>query len=438
MRALCLLLLAASCAPKLSVPSGGSSDGAVENPLLLWRVERAGHTSHLLGTCHIGVSLDYALPKPHDAALDRARVVYTEAELKMDDIGALVGLLWTPGPGLSTRISEERWRAVAYAVRDTLPAPLFEHLEPWALATIIPMATTTGGMDGFTKGSMDVEVQKRAKARRIEVRHVETMAEQAALLSTWNDTFLESIGPTTPADASTPADAGTAADAGTTADAGTAANDALTALCMRADLSTADVVLDADSPISEALLPARNRAWMPKLLPALAEGDAFVAVGAAHMLGESGLVALLQAEGFTVSQLTTTRPFTTDRMPPASAVIPPAPPVPAHLDATIRAFATTISAGMCAEGQLMRTCFEPDLARCTTRLTTDAALCARQHADRLPAEGAPFPPALAQELTACAPVGMVLEAVGQDRVGDGPLCDIIKGAMKGAMDKAGK
>ncbi|MES2643517.1 MAG: TraB/GumN family protein [Myxococcota bacterium] len=415
MRALPLLLLAASCAPKLPVPS--SADGAVENPLLLWRVEKAGHTSHLLGTCHVGVSLDYALPKPHDAALDRARVVYTEAELNMDDIGGLVGLLWTAGPGLSTRISEDRWRAVAYAVRDTLPAPLFEHLEPWALATIIPMATTTGGMDGFTKGSMDVEVQKRAKARRIEVRHVETMAEQAALLSAWNDTFLESIGPTT-------------------TDTGSAANDALTALCMRADLTTADLILDADDPISEALLPARNRAWMPKLLPALAEGDAFVAVGAAHMLGESGLVALLQAEGFTVSQLTTTRPFTTDRMPPSSADIPPAPPVPAGLDATIRAFSTTIGAAMCADGQLMRTCFEPDLARCTTRLTTDAALCARQHADRLPAEGEPFPPALAQELAACAPVGMVLEAVGQDRVGDGPLCDVIKGAMKGAMNKA--
>lgn len=413
MRALPLLLLVA-CAPKLPAP--GAVD-ATENPLLLWRVERAGHTSHLLGTCHIGVALDYALPKPHDAALDRARVVFTEAELTLDDPAALVSLLWTTGPGLSTRIPEDRWRAVAHAVRGTLPAPLIEHLEPWALATLIPMATTAGGLDALTSSaSMDVEVQKRAKARRIPVQHVETLEEQAALLGAWNDAFLESIGPT-PAGAST------------------AANDALTALCMRADLTTADVILDADDPISEALLPARNRAWMPKLLPALAEGDAFVAVGAAHMLGESGLVALLEAEGYTATQLTTTRPLSTDRMPAASAVIPPAPPAPAHLDATSRAYAATIGAGMCAEGQVLRACFEPDEARCVARLTTDAELCVRQHADRLPAAG-PFPPALAQELAACAPAGMVIEAVAQDRVGDGPVCGLIKAAMAGMGNKA--
>jgi uncharacterized protein YbaP (TraB family) len=49
------------------------------------------------------------------------------------------------------------------------------------------------------------------------------------------------------------------------------------------------------------LLDARNRRWMDRLVPALEAGNAFVAVGGLHLPGDAGLVALLRAEGFTVS-----------------------------------------------------------------------------------------------------------------------------------------
>lgn len=54
---------------------------------------------------------------------------------------------------------------------------------------------------------------------------------------------------------------------------------------------------------SEALLASRNKTWVEKLKPLMAEGSAFVAVGAAHLGGLEGLVALLEKEGYRVTAL---------------------------------------------------------------------------------------------------------------------------------------
>lgn len=51
------------------------------------------------------------------------------------------------------------------------------------------------------------------------------------------------------------------------------------------------------------LIGARNRAWVPQLVAELRGGGVFAAFGALHLPGEDGIVALLQAEGFTVERL---------------------------------------------------------------------------------------------------------------------------------------
>ncbi|MFZ5475153.1 MAG: TraB/GumN family protein [Myxococcota bacterium] len=402
-----MLLALLACAPKVApVPPQ-------ENPLLLWELQREGKTSHLLGTCHLGVPLDYALPEPHDRVLDEARVVYTEAELDMDDVGRLFRLVWSDGPGLSERIPDDRWRAVAIAVRDQMPAPFFEHLEPWVLASMVPMFAAKSF--DRAKEAMDLEIQKRAKARGIRMAHVETLEEQAAMLRAFDDAFLADLGPSE--------------------EDGAAQTEALTALCLRADTSVADVLLDPGDPTSEALLATRNRAWVPNLLPDLKEGGALVAVGAAHVLGDAGLLALLSAEGFTVRQLTTTRPVTGERMPAMSARIAPAPPLPPGIEAFEAQMASALPAALCAEGQLVRKCFEPDLARCTERLAADTRLCVRQHADLLPADGSAPSEDVVKRLGGCVPGGLMIEAIARDRVGDAPMCRMIEGMMQSAAGK---
>jgi uncharacterized protein YbaP (TraB family) len=53
----------------------------------------------------------------------------------------------------------------------------------------------------------------------------------------------------------------------------------------------------------ELLLASRNRDWMPKLRPHLERGRTFVAVGAAHLPGEGGLIELLRSQGYILSRV---------------------------------------------------------------------------------------------------------------------------------------
>lgn len=60
----------------------------------------------------------------------------------------------------------------------------------------------------------------------------------------------------------------------------------------------------ADAELREALLVGRNRRWLPVLVEVL-EGTKrpLVAVGTGHLIGSDGLVAMLEAQGFTVTRL---------------------------------------------------------------------------------------------------------------------------------------
>jgi uncharacterized protein YbaP (TraB family) len=62
--------------------------------------------------------------------------------------------------------------------------------------------------------------------------------------------------------------------------------------------------LKSDPVMYQRLLVERNRNWMPKieaLFPR--KGHALVVVGAAHLVGPDGLLAMLRAKGYTVEQL---------------------------------------------------------------------------------------------------------------------------------------
>jgi uncharacterized protein YbaP (TraB family) len=54
----------------------------------------------------------------------------------------------------------------------------------------------------------------------------------------------------------------------------------------------------------QRLLVERNKDWMPKIEALFArKGRSFVVVGAAHLVGPDGLLAMLKAKGFAIEQL---------------------------------------------------------------------------------------------------------------------------------------
>ena len=60
----------------------------------------------------------------------------------------------------------------------------------------------------------------------------------------------------------------------------------------------------SENPVLFRILTTdRNRRWLPKIVTMLAEDqDYLVVVGALHLVGSDGLVALLRNQGFKVEQ----------------------------------------------------------------------------------------------------------------------------------------
>lgn len=56
--------------------------------------------------------------------------------------------------------------------------------------------------------------------------------------------------------------------------------------------------------IAEEMVYKRNADWIPKLEKMFERGDVFVAVGADHLIGTRGVVALLEARRFKVTRVT--------------------------------------------------------------------------------------------------------------------------------------
>jgi uncharacterized protein YbaP (TraB family) len=58
-----------------------------------------------------------------------------------------------------------------------------------------------------------------------------------------------------------------------------------------------------DNGFETALLIERNQRWIPKIQEAMKKGQTFFAVGAGHLGGENGVIALLRKKGYTVTPL---------------------------------------------------------------------------------------------------------------------------------------
>lgn len=61
--------------------------------------------------------------------------------------------------------------------------------------------------------------------------------------------------------------------------------------------------MKADPAMQITMLDERNKAWIPKIETAVSEKPTFIAVGAAHLGGENGVLKLLEKQGFTLKPI---------------------------------------------------------------------------------------------------------------------------------------
>ena len=275
---------------------------AIEASPALWSISDADSTVYLFGTVHIlPPQLEWRTAAV-DAALQDSEIVYFEADAVSAEAQAQTQVLIPqlglnePGVTLSSLISDEA-KANMAAIAQSIGAPpemlasQMDPLKPWlASLTLAILQIQAGGYDP-TSG-VEYKLTAAAQEAGKTFGYFETLEEQLRFFA---DMPLE----TQVADF----EVGIAQMVDNP--------DVLTEMVQAwavGDMATLDEVFnegmrDSSEELYQTLIVQRNRHWIPQIEAVLAgSDDAFVAVGAGHMPGAQGVIALLEANGHTVTR----------------------------------------------------------------------------------------------------------------------------------------
>jgi uncharacterized protein len=283
-----LILTLAGC----SDAPGEVADGPPPNPLLYEIAGADGAVEGwMLGTIH-------ALPAGTRWRTPAIASVVEEADLlvveiaALDDRAALAAtfdrLSTSPGlPPLNQRIAPDLAPALADLIDEGGLDPAgFRNVETWAAALTLAQI----GADGDSANGVDRALISEFDSR--QVRELEGAVAQLAIFdrlpeTEQRDLLAAVVRETQRADA----------DPGR-----------LRRIWLSGDLAALEAAnrtgLLADPQLRDALLTARNRAWVAAVLPML-DGKAkpLIAVGTAHLVGPEGLASQLQARGYRIRRL---------------------------------------------------------------------------------------------------------------------------------------
>jgi uncharacterized protein YbaP (TraB family) len=262
---------------------------------LFWKATSATNTVYLLGSIHVGTEELYPLPKQIEAAFRSAGVLVVEINLNKLDAKRLQTLVargcYPPGDSLWRHISAEGKQAVLrFCARHNVAPGFFAPLKPWmAILVASSFQTLSNGMSAQL--GIDRHFLNRV-SRGIRVEEIETMEQQMHL-------FVEIAGDDPErvllqALQSAESDGNVVMDLQDAWVAGDA--DKLEELVRSMYTSAPEV--------AEKLIGRRNLR-MAEVVERHLNGreTAFVVVGAAHMVGENGVVRLLEEKGYHVEQI---------------------------------------------------------------------------------------------------------------------------------------
>jgi uncharacterized protein YbaP (TraB family) len=260
----------------------------------VWKITGpTGATLYLGGSIHALRGDDYPLPPAYNRAFDASSRLAFEVDRKA---------LMESSKGLSKAGEYPRRdslknhvdpRTYAYLRRLfgllKIPEEKIARFRPWYLALVLQAPNLRGLSEEL---GVEEFLTKRARAKSKPITGLETAREHLEIFSGLSDRQSEAMLLLM----FLPAEKGSSEGA------------RLTNAWRRGDAETETrIFLDGfrDFPsLGERLLAVRNRKWIPKIESYLGSGQTyFVVVGAAHMGGADGVLALLRARGYKVEQL---------------------------------------------------------------------------------------------------------------------------------------
>ena len=263
----------------------------------VWAIKGAKNTVYLAGSVHLLRASDSKLPAAFDKAYaDSAALVM---EIDMDDLNPAdaQGLMlekgvYTGDETLSDAIGKARFSKLEKQAGGMgIPTEALERFQPWLAAmTLAELQLAKLGFD--PESGVEKQITAHAVSDHKEITGFETLPEQLGLLADLSqpdqikflDLTLEEMQEMQ------------------------SETDALVAAWRTGNASKLASILSEEYGVAPSLYTTlvsdRNRKWMPQIERLLkSDKNYMVVVGTLHIVGKSGLLDLLKAEGFSSRQL---------------------------------------------------------------------------------------------------------------------------------------
>ncbi|HSH28452.1 MAG TPA: TraB/GumN family protein [Thiohalobacter sp.] len=268
------------------LPVGAEAQGR------LWRISAAGvEPSYLFGTMHSEHPEVIRLPPAVERALVGSRRLVLEMVL---DQTALLSTaqagLFESGRDLADVLPPALYRRTVAAMADYgVPEPVLRRFKPWMVFSTLMLPRSRTGM------FLDLRLYQQAVAAGKPVTGLETAAEQIAVFDGMSMDDQVSI----------------LRDTLDNLERFETWFEEMRRVYLSGDLEALerfsdDMMHDIDPALAQRFqtrfVSERNHRMVARLRPLLRRGGAFIAVGALHLPGEDGLIALLREAGYEVER----------------------------------------------------------------------------------------------------------------------------------------
>ena len=261
-----------------------------------YRISKGNEQHWLLGSIHAGKPSLYPLPDPVERAWQQSRALVMEVDMthisqeQWQEMGAITRLV--DGKTLKDHLPMDLYRRTLIAAgQNGLTEAMLARLRPWFAAITLTQAALerTGYRGEF---GVDQHFAKRANDGGKPIVGLETLLEQLGYLASVGDNqtlMLESTLDELPELEKGFAEVMAAWQNG---DQATLIN------LLKEEMAPPKL----QAWLEQTLLAERNRNWVKKW-PGL-PNESFIVVGALHLYGEQGLLALLEQQGWRITPLT--------------------------------------------------------------------------------------------------------------------------------------
>lgn len=279
--------VAATSAPGIRPPAPGKH--------MLFRIRGStGATVYLLGSVHLLDPQTAKLPAEVDSAFAHAKTVAFETSLDTVQMRAMEMMArgqYTGGATLRSSLSPAGLaKADSVLKLYGLTVDQVNRFKPWLVSVLLTQMVLQKAKFEAQYG-VDVQLNARAKQANKPVMGLESVDFQLGLF-----------------DRIPPADQERMITMSTGPDSSARTMTQIKDAWVTGDAMLLDSLLNragAESPTMLSIMVTdRNKSWIPKIEDMLkGKDDALVVVGAAHLVGSQGVVALLKAKGYTIEQM---------------------------------------------------------------------------------------------------------------------------------------